>query len=215
MGKTTTTNLKVLIKDVIQSDMKSDLSSVALFKDALAHFEDSKDSKNVLDALKSIVSEVAKDLNATKAFTSRCNNVLTTSQKCFEYKLHVLDQKTHMSSSKLYFYNINKAITLLDYLREKKTPEIVNKVKNVLNKVKKVADKRVYNDAYADALQKLYKEYKMALTDEGIIKVEMNEEGLKAFVAGLDDAQKVLLLGILTSPQVTEESKDAVEDEVA
>ncbi len=202
MKPTTTTNLKDLIKANLEADIKSDLSSVALFKDALAHFKDSKDSKNVLGSLKDIVTEVSGELEATKAFTNRCINVLTIAEKCHSFKLHVLDKKTHMSSTKLYFYNINKAITLLDYLTEKKTEEIVNKVKNALNKVKKVSDKKVYNDTYADKLQELYKEYKMALTDEGIIKVEMNEAGLRAFVATLDEGQRIMLLGMLTSPQV-------------
>ncbi len=206
------TNLKVLITNVMTADIKADLSSVALFKDALAHYKDSKDSKSVLSGLKDVVAEVAEELKATKAFQSRCVNVITIAEKCHDFKLHVLDAKTHLSSAKLYFYNINKAISLLDYLREHKTDEVVNKVKNALNKVKKVADKRVYNDSYADKLQELYKEYKMVLSDEGIVKVEMNEEGLKAFVAGLDEGQKALLIGILTSPQVdTKEASEASE----
>ncbi len=206
------TNLKTLITNVIQSDIKADLSSVALFKDALAHYATAKDSKSVLKGLKDVVSEVADELKATKAFITRANNVITVAEKCHDFKLHVLDSKTHMSSSKLYWYNINKAISLLDFLRENSTSEVVNAVKNQLNKVKKVADKRVYNDAYDARLLELYKEHKVALTDNGIIKVEMNEAGLKKLVEALDPSLKTYLLGLLTSTQVEpKEASDAQE----
>lgn len=185
--------IKNLITNVIVNELVSDNSSNALFSNALGYFKDCVSHKSVMQGLKEIVQVVADEQKASKYFVSRVSSVLQLASKTVEFKLHVLDNKVFVSQSKLFMYNISKAINLLDYLRQNK-PSAVNKVKNVLNKVKKVTSKRDYNDAYASELKGLYKEYKVALLDDGaIIKVEMSEKGILKFINELTPELKVFL----------------------
>lgn len=197
MSNQTKKDLKPLVEAVITNEVKADLSSNALFTGALTHFKGCLSHKSVLQGLKEIVETVCEEQKASKAFKQRAINVLTLASKADEYKLHTLDGKSMVT--KLYYYNISKAINLLDYLRQNNTEAVVTNVKNKLNKVKKVADKRMYNDNYAKELKDLYKEHKVALTDDGaVIKIEMTKEGLTSLVASLDDELKAFLLETLS-----------------
>lgn len=181
---------------MLESVVATDLSSSKLFTDGLNEFKGCVSHQSTLKGLKSIVGEVAEELKCPKAFTQRASNVLTLASKASEYNLHTLDGKSNII--KLYFYNIEKAISLLDYLRVNTDDATVNKVKNTLNKVKKVSDKRVYNDEYAKVLKDLFKEHKVELTADGkMIKVEMTAKGVDSFVSELRQAENIDLLAHL------------------
>lgn len=194
-----TTAIKTLITNVINQEVKADTTSTALFVGALAYFKGCISHKSTMQGLKEIVATVSDETKASKAFSQRANNVLQLASKTVEYGLHTIDNKVAISTTKLFFYNISKAINLLDHLRQTDNKAMVT-VKNKLNKVTKVADKRAYNDNYAKELKALYKEYKVVLADDGaIVKIEMNEEGLLKMIEQLTPELRTFLLASLNT----------------
>ena len=191
---------------MLENQVKVDTSSLKLLKDSLKVFSEAKDYKSTLKGLKDVVLELNEELKLPKSFIQRANNVLTLACKSSEYKLHPLDHKTRQV--KLYFYNIEKAINLLDFIRVDRGDEEVTKVKNKLNRASKLSDKTAYNDEYAKVLKELYKEYKVVMTDTGdVIKVAMNEEGMKDFINKAFEANKLDLLEALVK-QAKEKAKE-------
>lgn len=187
---------KDTIEEVLNGLEATDLSSTKLYVEALDTYKECVSYTSITRSLKEMVSEVAEGLNKPKAFVNRVNNIIVLAQKTTEFKLHTMDGKS--KNIKLYFYNIEKAVNLMNYLREHKTEEVLTTAKNKLNKVKKVADKRKYNDEYDKVLRELYKEHKVALSVDGdIIKVEMTKQGLDKLVKDLDDDLKAYLKSIL------------------
>lgn len=181
-----------LVVELFESLNKSDFKSAGMYVECLKFMKVAESLDSTAKGYKELIKEVATEVNASKYFTQKVNNIVELAKDTVKYKLHTMEGSSN--NIKLFFYNIEKSISLLKYLTENNTEEVTTNVKNRLNKVKKVADKTIYNDAYAKELKALYKEYKVVLSDEGtVVKVAMTEAGLDKLVNDLTPELKAYL----------------------
>lgn len=183
---------KKLVSDVLNSLEGADNSTSKMYVECLKFMKTAESLESTAKGCKELIKEVATELNKSKYFTQKVNNVVELAKDTVKFKLHTMEGSSN--NVKLYFYNIEKSVNLLKYLVENNTDEVVTNVKNRLNKVKKVADKKAYNDTYATELKTLYKEFKIVLSDEGsIVKVAMSESGLDKLVNELTPELRLYL----------------------
>lgn len=181
-----------LVVELFESLNKSDLKSAVMYVECLKFMKVAESLESTVKGYKELIKEVAVELNTSKYFMQKVNNIVELAKDTVKFKLHTMEGNSN--NIKLFFYNIEKSVSLLKYLTENNTEEVVTNVKNKLNKIKKVADKTVYNDAYAKELKALYKEYKVVLSDEGaIVKVAMSEAGLDKLVNDLTPELRLYL----------------------
>lgn len=181
-----------LISEVLNSLEGADNSTAKMYVECLKFMKEAESLESTAKGCKDLIKEVATELNKSKYFTQKVNNVVELAKDTVKFKLHTMEGNSN--NVKLYFYNIEKSISLLKYLVENNTEEVVTNVKNKLNKVKKVADKKIYNDAYALELKTLYKEFKVVLSSDGdIVKVAMSESGLDKLVNDLTPELRLYL----------------------
>lgn len=200
--------LQDLLKDMLKAQMSLDTSSSAIYVKAMESFKDCKSYPSTLKGLKDVVLSVSTELNMPKAFSSRAINVLALAGRASEYKLHTLIGNSNLLA--LYFYNIDKAVNLLNYIREHKSEDVMTTVKNKLNKIKKVEDKTAYNDAYSKELVSLYKEHKIVLTADGsVLKVDFNNLDVivKQFKT-VDDIEGMIEMLLARKNEIIEDDKE-------
>ena len=180
---------EVIIKAI--EDLKvADTSSKTFLTECLNYLKTVAEVKQGVKALNNQVNEVADSLETPKHFVSRLKRLVKLAGVIKEHKLFVIPER-------LKLYNIEKAVTLLNYLLET-SPDDVKKVKNKLNKIKYESEKkmfdatavRVYNDTYSEVLRELYKEYKVALGEDGIIKLELSASGLDKMLEAIKESDK-------------------------
>ena len=181
-----------LVVELFESINKTDLKSGVMYVECLKFMKVAESLESTAKGFKDLIKEVALEVNTSKYFLQKVNNIVELAKDTVKFKLHTMDGNSN--NVKLFFYNIEKSVSLLKYLTENNTEEVVVNVKNRLNKVKKVADKTAYNDAYAKELKYLYKEYKVVLSDEGtVVKVAMSEAGLDKLVNDLTPELRLYL----------------------
>lgn len=184
------------IIEVLQAIEGADISSAKMYVKCLSAMKDCVSVESTAKGLKDMIKEVATELKSSKYFTQKVNNVVSIAEATIKYKLHTMEGNSN--NIKLYFYNIEKSVNLLQYVSENYTEEVVTSVKNKLNKVKKVADKKEYNDAYSKVLKELYKEYKIVMTDDSkVVKIAITKEGLQQMVTDLSPEMKDYLRTLL------------------
>ena len=187
-----------LVVELFESLNKTDLKSAGMYVECLKFMKIADSLESMAKGYKELIKEVAVELNSSKYFIQKVNNIVELAKDTVKFKLHTMEGNSN--NIKLFFYNIEKSVSLLKYLTENNTEEVVVNVKNRLNKVKKVADKTVYNDAYATELKALYKEYKVVLSDEGaIVKIAMTEAGLDKLLNDLSPELKLYLKNKLST----------------
>lgn len=190
-------NMKELVTDSLMKARDLDNNYNVLFNRTQEQLKDTLTVKSGVKALLALVDEVADEIHSSKGFTTRVKNIIKLAGNAKEFKL-IID------SDKLFFYNVEKAVSLLNYLRLTTDTKTVTKVKNKLNKVKPKTNekgimtsdkKRIFNDEYSNVLRELYKEYKVIMSDEGkLVKIAMTKEGLDTLVAELPEDLKTYLL---------------------
>ena len=201
-------NFKELVTDSLMKARDLDNNYNVLFNRTQEQLKDTLTIKSGVKSLITLVDEVADEIHSSKGFTTRVKNIIKLAGNAKEFKL-IID------SNKLFFYNVEKAVSLLNYLRVTTDVTTVNKVKNKLNRIKPKEDekgimtsakKRIFNDEYAKVLKELYKEYKVVMSDEGsLVKISMTKEGLDTLVGELSEELKAYLLEKLQATTDTQE----------
>lgn len=184
------------IIEVFNAIEGADVSSAKMYVKCLSAMKEAVSVESTAKGLKDMIKEVSAELKSSKHFTQKVNNVVSLAEATIKYKLHTMEGNSN--NVKLYFYNIEKSVNLLQYVSENYTEKVVTSVKNKLNKVKKVADKKEYNDAYSKVLKELYKEYKIVMTDDSkVVKIAITKEGLQQMVTDLSPEMKEYLRTLL------------------
>jgi len=148
----------------------ADTSSKALLTEAIATIKTGNSVKSMVTALNNQIQEVAEELHSPKSFVNRAKRMVALAGVIVDTNLFVIPDR-------LKLYNIEKAVNLMKHLQDKNETTKIKTVKNKLNKVKFKDDGsmfpkakiKVYNDDYEMVLKELYKEFKLAQTDEGAI----------------------------------------------
>jgi len=172
---------------------RADISSKSLFNQSLKYL---KSVSNLSDGEKAL-NGLADTLETTKHYQQRVKKIV-------HYAKIATDTKLFIDAESLLWYNIEKALKLMEHLAEHYTDD-VSKVKNKLNKLRPKginvatpAEQRKYNDVFATELVELYKEYKLEDDEEQKgVKIEKAFESLSAetqakLIAKLLKAQKKL-----------------------
>lgn len=154
-------NVKVAMATVVDLSVKVDVSSKVLFKESLVALKSFSNLKEGVTALNKLADEIQADKN----YLNRVKKIVNSAKIAVDTKLFV-------NVDKLNWYNVDRALKLMEHLSEHYTTD-VSKIKNKLNKLRvkdsecvTVEQRRGYNEAYATTLAELYKEYKLEDTDE-------------------------------------------------
>ena len=182
-------NVKTAVIKAFKGLETADNSSKALFTDTLVYLKTVKDLNSGITAMKNLIAEEGE--NYSVYYKNKLNQIV-------RYSAIAVDSKLAIDTDMLYWYNIEKALKLMEHLLEN-YPADLRKLKNLLNSIKgKAKDKRLqradknnYNDLYASKLADLYKEYKLEDDDnKKAVKIEalfgsLDLEHKKAIIAKL------------------------------
>ena len=164
-------NVKTAVIEAFKGLETADNSSKALFNDTLVYLKTVKDLNSGITAMKNLIAEEGE--NYSVYYKNKLNQIV-------RYSAIAVDSKLAVDTDMLHWYNIEKALKLMEHLLEN-YPADVRKIKNLLNSIKGKAkdkllqrtDKNNYNDLYASKLADLYKEYRLEEDDDKkAVKIE-------------------------------------------
>ena len=164
-------NVKIAVIEAFKGLETADNSSKTLFNDTLVYLKSVRDLNSGVTAMKNLINEEGE--NYSVYYKNKLNQIV-------RYSAISVDSKLAVDTNMLHWYNVEKALKLMEHLLEN-YKEDVSKIKNLLNNIKGKAkdkllqrtDKNNYNDLYASKLATLYKEYKLEEDDDKkVVKIE-------------------------------------------